>query len=70
MVSQAAQYFLAGYETIGSTMCYMLYELAKHPEMQTTLRYEIESVMKSHDGAINNAALKEMTYLDMVLRGT
>ncbi|KAI4465738.1 cytochrome p450 [Holotrichia oblita] len=69
MISQAAQYFLAGFETIGSTFCYMLYELAKHQEHQERLRDEITSVMSNYDN-INNNAIKEMLYLDMVLKET
>lgn len=68
MMSQAAQYFLAGFETIGSSFCYMMYELARNEEYQTRLRDEIENVMSNHEN-INTAALKEMVYLDMVLRG-
>ncbi|KRT81795.1 cytochrome P450, partial [Oryctes borbonicus] len=70
MVSQAAQYFLAGFETIGSTFSYIIYELAKHEDCQTRLREEIETVLSNYNGTINSGALKEMVYLEMVLRET
>ncbi|KAK9687224.1 Cytochrome P450 [Popillia japonica] len=69
MVSQAAQYFLAGFETIGSIFCYMLYELAKHPDYQERLRDEITSVMSNYDN-INSNAINEMVYLDMAFKET
>ncbi|GJQ69783.1 Cyp6g1 [Trypoxylus dichotomus] len=67
MKSQAAQYLLAGFETIGSTLCYILYELARHEEYQTRLREEIETVMSNYE-SITTGALKEMVYLEMILR--
>lgn len=67
-MSQAAQYFMAGFETIGSSFCYMLYELARNEDYQTRLRTEIESVMSHYDN-VNTEALTEMVYLDMVFRG-
>ncbi|GJQ69785.1 Cyp6g1 [Trypoxylus dichotomus] len=69
MISQAAQYFMAGFETIGSTVSYILYKLAKHEECQDKLRKEIENIMSKHE-TITTDALKEMDYLEMIIRET
>lgn len=66
----AAQVFLfqlAGYETSSITLTYMMYELAKNPEIQEQLRIEIEAVDRNSND-LSYEALHEMTYLDSVMK--
>jgi cytochrome P450 len=68
-VAQAFTFLIAGYETSGITLSYTLYELALHPEIQCRLRSEITQVLGKHQGELTYDGIKEMSYLDMVVRG-
>lgn len=70
LLSQAATFFSAGFETTSQTMSFALYELAKHPEIQTRLREEIRRVLENGNGNISNDSINEMEYLSMVLNET
>lgn len=67
-ISQAAQFFLAGFETTSSTMSYTLYQLSIHPKIQQKLRAEISCSIEKHNG-ITYEGLQEMTYLHMCVSG-
>jgi len=68
-VGQAALILAAGLETSGSTMSYVLYELALHPEVQNRLRAEIMRVLNKHNGQVTYDGIQEMAYLNMVVSG-
>jgi len=68
-VGQAFTFLAAGFETSGSTMSYILYELALHPEIQNRLRAEIMQVLNKHNGQLTYDGLQDMAYLDMVVSG-
>lgn len=59
---------MAGFETSGSTVGYTLFELAWHPEIQDRLRREVRETIEKH-GNCGYEAIKEMSYLDMVIKG-
>uniref|UniRef100_A0A9J8CSL2 Cytochrome P450, family 27, subfamily B, polypeptide 1 n=3 Tax=Cyprinus carpio TaxID=7962 RepID=A0A9J8CSL2_CYPCA len=44
--SNVTELLLAGVDTISSTLSWSLYELSRHPEVQTALRDEVRRVMK------------------------
>ena len=44
MMSQMATFLLAGHETTASSMTWLLYELARHPEYQQKMRDEIRAI--------------------------
>ncbi|KAH9885379.1 PAH-inducible cytochrome P450 monooxygenase PC-PAH 1 [Cubamyces lactineus] len=44
MVSQMATFLLAGHETTASSMTWMLYELARHPDYQSKMRAEVRAI--------------------------
>ncbi|KAJ3654761.1 hypothetical protein Zmor_013929 [Zophobas morio] len=67
LVAQATQFFLAGFETTSSAICFTLYELARHPEIQDKVRKEVQATLKKH-GKITYNALKEMEYLEMCVK--
>jgi len=68
-VGQAFHFLSAGFETSGSTMSYVLYELALHPEIQNRLRAEIMRVLNKHNGRVTYDGIQDMAYLDMVVSG-
>lgn len=65
---QAGQFFMAGFETTGSTISFALYELSLNPSVQNKLREEIQSVISNHRD-LTYEALQEMKYLDMTIKG-
>ncbi|KPJ15753.1 Cytochrome P450 6B4 [Papilio machaon] len=70
IAAQAFVFYAAGYETSASTMTYLFYELAKHPEIQDKVIAEIDEVLKRHNGEITYDCLNEMTYLQQVFDET
>jgi cytochrome P450 family 6 len=68
-VGLAFQFIAAGFETSGSTMAYVLYELALHPDIQNRLRAEIMQVLNKHNGQLTYDGIQEMDYLEMVVSG-
>ncbi|KAF7285756.1 cytochrome P450 6k1-like isoform X2 [Rhynchophorus ferrugineus] len=69
LLAQAIQFFLAGFETISTTMSFFLYEMAIHPEIQERLRKEILKSI-SENGGISYEAVQDMKYLNMCLSET
>lgn len=69
LTAQAFVFFLAGFETSSTTMSFVLYNLARHPEVQERVRNEILEAIKRHDNELTYEAIMEMTYLDQVING-
>lgn len=51
-------------------MAFILYELARHPEIQERVREEISDVISDHKGEFTYEAVQDMKYLDRVVQGT
>ena len=63
-------FFFAGFETVSTALCFMIHEIAVHPDVQTRLRKEIDEVLKDDNGEVTYDALTfRMKYLDMVVSG-
>lgn len=62
-------FFIASFETSSTTMNFCLYELARHPEIQSKVRDEIRRVLAKYDGKFTYEALMDMTYLGQVVDG-
>ncbi|XP_055350166.1 uncharacterized protein LOC129596817 [Paramacrobiotus metropolitanus] len=69
LVAQSVICFLAGYDTTASTLTFMTYCLATHPDIQERLRKEIRTVLADKD-VIEYDDLAEMTYLDQCVNET
>lgn len=69
LVAQAAQFFLAGYETSSSTINHGLYEIALHKDVQDKLRKELEANIQD-DGEFPYYTLKNMPYLHQIVLET
>lgn len=65
--ANAFVFLLAGFETTATTLSYLLYELAKNPQIQKKLHNEVTEVMKKHKGEISWDTVKDMTYLESVV---
>uniref|UniRef100_A0A1A9WGR5 Cytochrome P450 n=1 Tax=Glossina brevipalpis TaxID=37001 RepID=A0A1A9WGR5_9MUSC len=70
MAAQAFVFFIAGFETSSATMSFCLYELAKHLDIQTKLRLQIENVIEQHNNELTYEALNSMPYMDQVIAET
>lgn len=68
LLSQAIQFFFAGFETTSGLAAFTLYELAFNPDIQERVRKEIADTVRSH-GSCTYDAIKDMKYLDMIIKG-
>ncbi|XP_036149720.1 cytochrome P450 6a2-like [Monomorium pharaonis] len=66
LAGHAFSFLVDGYETSSSTMSYIGFHLASHPEVQEKLREEVMTVLNRHGGEITYDGLREMTYMDQV----
>uniref|UniRef100_A0A1Y1LZR7 Cytochrome P450 n=2 Tax=Photinus pyralis TaxID=7054 RepID=A0A1Y1LZR7_PHOPY len=67
LASLPLQFLVAGFETSGATIAYILYELSLNTSIQDRLRAEILAVLSKHE-TITYDAIQEMPYLDMVIK--
>ncbi|XP_006562368.1 cytochrome P450 9e2 isoform X3 [Apis mellifera] len=70
ITAQAFIFFLAGFDTSSTLMCYVAHELALNPPVQERLREEVDRFMDGGNGAITYEALLKMEYMDMVTSET
>ncbi|XP_071875899.1 cytochrome P450 6k1-like [Bombus fervidus] len=70
LVSQAAVFFIGGFETSSITMSFTLHELAMNQDIQKTLRAEIHDALAKTDGKITYDMIMTLPYLDMVISET
>ncbi|CAH0723078.1 unnamed protein product, partial [Brenthis ino] len=66
LTAQAVLFFIAGFETISTSMSFGLHELAIHTEAQKRLAEEIREQHAKNNGKLNFNAIQSMTYMDMV----
>ena len=69
LTAQCFVFFIAGFETSSSTLSFILYLLAEHPDVQRKLQNEVDLVLEKHDGEITYEALREMHYMEKVFNG-
>ncbi|CAH1281420.1 unnamed protein product [Diabrotica balteata] len=67
ITAQAMIFFFAGFDSVATLMCFMAYEIAVHPDIQTRLRNEIQETLHEHQGQLTYEVLLKMKYLDMVV---
>ncbi|XP_017770172.1 PREDICTED: cytochrome P450 9e2-like [Nicrophorus vespilloides] len=70
ITAQALIFFFAGFETVSTLMCFMAYELAVNPDIQTKLINEIDETNAECDGKLTYEQLSTMKYMDMVISET
>ncbi|NXL84313.1 C340 protein, partial [Alectura lathami] len=66
VLAQALIFVFAGYETTSSTLCYISYHLAMHPDVQKRLQDEIDANLPNK-AAPSYDVVMQLEYLDMVV---
>ncbi|XP_015284768.1 PREDICTED: cytochrome P450 3A29-like [Gekko japonicus] len=69
IITQATVFIFAGYETTSSTLSFLSYCLATHPDVQQRLQEEIDDALPGQAPPTYDAVL-QMEYLDMVVNET
>ncbi|KAL0100771.1 hypothetical protein PUN28_019270 [Cardiocondyla obscurior] len=67
IVSQAFIFFVAGFETSATLMCFVAHELAVNQDVQDRLREEVQRHFAEGNGKISYEELSKMSYMDMVV---
>ncbi|XP_018305116.1 uncharacterized protein [Mycetomoellerius zeteki] len=67
MTAQAFIFFLGGFETSSTTMCYAAHEIAANSEIQTKLQQEIDKVVEESNGEVSYEAINRLEYLNAVI---
>lgn len=70
IIAQAFIFFLAGFDTASTLMCFVAHELAINPEIQEKLWEEVDSVTKNGDSDISYETVSKMKYMDTVINET
>jgi len=70
IVSQAVIFFLAGFGTSSSLMCFVAHELAVNRDIQDRLREEVQQHLAEENNKISYESLSKMSYMDMVISET
>ncbi|XP_012230909.2 cytochrome P450 9e2-like [Linepithema humile] len=70
IVSQAFIFFLAGFDTSATLMCFIAHELAVNRDIQDRLREEVEQHFSEENDTISYESLSKMVYMDMVVSET
>ncbi|KAM4631555.1 cytochrome P450 3A24-like [Discoglossus pictus] len=66
IMAQALTFILAGYESTSTTLMFVAYNLAMHPDVQSKLQEEIDTVLPNKAPPTYDAVM-QMEYLDMVI---
>lgn len=70
MTAQSFLFYLAGFETSASTMSFLMYEVAKNPEIQRKLHDEVDSLYnQSPDGELTYDSINESKFLENCFDG-
>lgn len=69
LIAQAFIFFFAGFETVSTTMSFVLHELAINPDVQEKLLQEIRETDANNGGKFDYNSIQNMTYMDMVVSG-
>uniref|UniRef100_A0A6V7HM26 Cytochrome P450 n=1 Tax=Bracon brevicornis TaxID=1563983 RepID=A0A6V7HM26_9HYME len=67
MTAQAFIFFLGGFDTTSTLMCFAAQEVACHPDIQSKLQAEIDEVFEKYNDNPPYEAIQNLAYLDAVL---
>uniref|UniRef100_A0A1S4JSZ5 Uncharacterized protein n=2 Tax=Culex quinquefasciatus TaxID=7176 RepID=A0A1S4JSZ5_CULQU len=71
MIAQCFIFFIAGFDSVSTSVMFAIYELVRNPEVQDKLCVEVLNTRKSLNGKpLTYDALQKMEYLDMVISET
>lgn len=66
ILEEVGNFTFAGHDTTSNAICFTLFCIAKHPEVQKKLSAEIDEVIG--DGEVMFSNVNELKYLDMVIK--
>ena len=66
MITQAFIFFLGGFKTISTAMCFA-HEIAANPEIQLKLQQEINKVLKESNGEVSYEIINRLKYLGAII---
>ena len=69
LTAQVVLFFLAGFDTASTLLCFASHLLATHPDVQSRLQEEIDITLNKDGGNLTYEAVHGMKYLDMVVSG-
>lgn len=69
VIGQCMLMYIAGTETTGNTLSFLLYELALHQDVQDKLRDEINTMLKKISGELTSGEFNTLPYMDQVISG-
>jgi cytochrome P450 family 9 len=69
LAAQVVIFFLAGFDTASTLLCFATHLLAMHPDVQSRLQEEIDMTLNKDGGNLTYEAVHGMKYLDMVVSG-
>ena len=69
LAAQVVLFFLAGFDTASTLLCFASHLLATHPDVQSRLQEEIDITLNKDGGNLTYEAVHGMKYLDMVVSG-
>jgi cytochrome P450 family 9 len=69
ITAQAVLFFLAGFDTASTLLCFASHHLAMNPDIQSRLQDEIDQTLKEGGGTFTYEGVHGMKYLDMVVSG-
>lgn len=61
--------FIGSFETTSNSICFTLYLLSIHKDIQEKAREEIRELMKKYNGQLNYESMADFVYLDMIMNG-
>lgn len=67
-ITIASDMLIAGVDSTASTLCGLLYCLAKNPEKQKLLRKEVLSVLPERDSKVTADKMKSLPYLKAAMK--
>ncbi|GFT91052.1 cytochrome P450 3A31 [Nephila pilipes] len=70
LVAQCVIFFIAGYDTTGSTLSFATYLLALNQDIQEKAYQEIAEVLQNTNGELTYEAIQNMKYMDNVMSET
>ncbi|CAG9785254.1 unnamed protein product [Diatraea saccharalis] len=70
IAAQAMIFFAAGFESTANTLSYLLYEIAKHQDIQEKLLKEINQTLDNNKGQLSFDTLKQLSYMNQVYHET
>ncbi|XP_012059255.1 PREDICTED: cytochrome P450 9e2-like [Atta cephalotes] len=70
IVSQAFIFFLAGFDTSSTLMCFVAHELAVNQDIQDRLRKEVQQHLTEGNDEISYESLSKMSYMDLIISET